>query len=69
MGRVCINDHRPEHSMGGDGWANGCAQCELDKLRADLAIAEQEAALWEERARHLGWKDAQAPNEKGNRTA
>jgi hypothetical protein len=39
MGRVCINDHRPEHSLGGDGWLNGCAQCEIERLRSALRCA------------------------------
>ena len=36
MGRTCINDHRPEHSIdsvGSEGWLNNCAQCELERLR------------------------------------
>ena len=41
MGRVCINDHRPEHSLGGDGWLNGCAQCEVERLRAFAADVMQ----------------------------
>lgn len=41
MGRVCINDHRPEHSLGGDGWVNGCAQCEVERLRSFVAEVMQ----------------------------
>lgn len=33
---------------------------EVDALREALKTAEEDAALWEERARHLGW--SQAPN-------
>lgn len=35
MGRTCINDHRPEHSLGDPAWHNGCAQCEIERLRAE----------------------------------
>lgn len=31
MGRTCIKDHRPEHSLGRLEWVNGCAQCELER--------------------------------------
>ena len=67
MGRTCINDHRPEHSMGDERWLTRCAQCEVERLAKALAecsgalqTVEREAALWEERARHLGWKDGHA---------
>ena len=46
MGRVCINDHRPEHSLGDESWLNGCAQCEVERLRAALlATMEMRSAL------------------------
>lgn len=62
MGRVCIKDHRPENSLGDETWLNSCAQCEVERLRAELVAAQDDAALWEERARHLGWKDEHAHN-------
>jgi len=34
MGRTCVRDHRPEHSLGDERWLNGCAQCEIDRLVA-----------------------------------
>ena len=36
MGRTCISDHRPDHSLGNSEWLNGCAQCEVERLRADI---------------------------------
>jgi hypothetical protein len=36
MGRTCIADHRPEHSLGNSAWRNGCAQCEIERLRVAL---------------------------------
>ena len=46
MGRVCIKDHRPEHSLDHAGqttWRNGCAQCEVEALRA-LLVRQQAVA-------------------------
>jgi hypothetical protein len=37
MGRTCIKDHRPDHSLGNGEWLNGCAQCEVERLRAFVA--------------------------------
>jgi len=35
MGRTCIADHRPDFSLDTSaGWRNGCAQCEIIRLRA-----------------------------------
>lgn len=30
---------------------------EMQRLQAQAFAAEEDAALWEERARHLGWRD------------
>ena len=37
MGQTCIKDHRPQNSIDHErGWLNGCAQCEIERLRALL---------------------------------
>jgi hypothetical protein len=54
MGRVCIKDHRPEHSLGNDKWLNGCAQCEIELLEQETAYyRRRELALeqWQSRMR------------------
>ena len=33
MSRVCIKDHRADYWFGNDEWVNGCAQCELERMR------------------------------------
>jgi hypothetical protein len=34
MGLTCIKDHRPAQSLGNEDYLNGCAQCEVERLRA-----------------------------------
>ena len=41
MGLVCIKDHRTEHSLCDESWLNGCAQCEVERLRAEIAQWEK----------------------------
>lgn len=36
MGRSCVRDHHPEHALENPEWLNGCAQCEVEWLRAEL---------------------------------
>lgn len=59
MGRVCIKDHRPEQSLGGDGWLNGCAQCEVEWLRVEIERALQ--------SEHEGWRYASELEEERKR--
>lgn len=47
MGRTCIRDHRVDDAIdasGELGWANNCAQCEIDRLRVALEDAREECA-------------------------
>lgn len=49
MGRSCIRDHRPEQSLGNSEWLNGCAQCEVERLRANIGGIRMSLAA------ALGW--------------
>jgi protein involved in temperature-dependent protein secretion len=57
----------PDATLTTRGAYAGAQAEEVRKLRAALKAAEDDAALWEERARHLGW--SQAPNVQGNAQA
>ena len=37
MSQACIKDHRAMESLGHPKWLNGCAMCEIERLRACLS--------------------------------
>jgi len=54
MGRICVKDHRPEHSLGDERWLNGCAQCEIERLYAELDRQREVIRRLNLRCDHLG---------------
>ena len=67
MSITCTNDHRATDALGNPEWANGCAMCEIERLRAALTLL-RDGLSWGCSRQHMfdiinGARDAQRQEE------